>query len=100
MYGSNKFLFFKLFHLLKYLVICGHYLLKLEIYYHILNQYSSELLEIPWARTGCRYLSENSDNYLKNYHNYGKWIKEDINHIIKEKVLSSYIKYECFRNKL
>lgn len=66
-----------------------------KIYYHILDKYSSELLEIPWARTGCRYLSENSekpDDYLKNFHNYGKWIKEDLYNIIKEKILSSQIK--------
>jgi len=66
-----------------------------KIYYYILNKYSSDLLEIPWARTGYRYLSDDSDKpdeYLKNYHNYGKWIKEDIYPIIEEKVLSSYIR--------
>ncbi len=66
-----------------------------KIYYHILNKYFPGLLELPWARTGCRYLSENCDkpdNYLKNYHNYGKWIREDIDTIIQKKVLSSHIK--------
>lgn len=65
-----------------------------KIYYHILKKYSNELMEIPWARTGCRYLldnCENPDSYLKNYHNYGKWIREDISSIIKNKVLSSHI---------
>jgi Asparagine synthase len=65
-----------------------------KIYYYILKKYSSTLLEIPWARTGCPYLSENldgHDGYSKNYHNYGEWIRKDINPLIKEKVLSSNI---------
>ena len=39
-------------------------------------------------------MSENCDkldNYLKNHHAYGKWIREDIYSIIKSKVLSSHI---------
>ncbi len=65
-----------------------------KIYFDLLSEYSLDLLEIPWARTGQRYLSADNqkiDKYLKDYHSYGLWIRKDIYTIIKAKVISPYI---------
>lgn len=64
-----------------------------KVYYDALEMYSPELLDIPWARTGCRYLhaDDTPDNLKKVYHNYGDWIRNDLHQIIKEKVMSSSI---------
>ncbi|HIP33478.1 MAG TPA: hypothetical protein EYG89_01800 [Bacteroidia bacterium] len=65
-----------------------------KVYYNILEKYSPKLLNIPWARNGCKYLTENcdySDGYSKNYHSYGKWIREDLYPLLKTKVLSKAV---------
>ena len=65
-----------------------------QIYYNLLKLYSSNLLNIPWARTGSKYLDNQKskpDTLLKNYHKYGIWIRKDLYPILKEKVLSKEI---------
>lgn len=64
-----------------------------KIYYNILKKYNNSLLQIPWARTGSIYLSNDnpSDNFSKESHTYGKWIREDLYSEIKKKVLSDEI---------
>jgi hypothetical protein len=62
-----------------------------NLYYLLLEHVDKELLTIPWARTGKPYLYEGDyqvDNYAKNYHNYGKWIKEDLSKEIEKKILN------------
>ena len=64
------------------------------IYHHILEQYSPEQLDIPWARTGVRYLGASSlmpDEFSQNYHLNGKWIREDLYEEIKQRVMSDNI---------
>lgn len=60
------------------------------IYKSLLEKYSPELLNIPWARTGLRYPEKqgNSDQFLKRHHDYGGMIRRNffgyIEHRIKE----------------
>lgn len=51
-----------------------------HLYKEILMNYDSFLLEIPWARTGKKYLAKKGtpDSFLKNYHEYGVWTRHDL----------------------
>ena len=62
------------------------------IYKHMLSLFETDLLDIPWARTGVEYLSKGAelDGLSKLHHRYGEWIRNDIYHIIKDKVLSDH----------
>ncbi len=66
-----------------------------KLYLNILNLTKPELLEIPWARTGVKYLSELEeapDDLDKEHHDYGIWIRNELYDDIKSKVLSRNIK--------
>lgn len=58
-----------------------------RIYYLILQKYAPELLDIPWARTGMRYLSENEipDSFKKQHHQYGEMIRNNFFDFIENK---------------
>ncbi|MDN3715955.1 asparagine synthase-related protein [Vibrio breoganii] len=67
-----------------------------EIYYKLLTKYSPSLLDIPWARTGTKYFTSNSessplDELSKDHHDYGTWIRHDLYEDIKNLVLSDAI---------
>ena len=64
----------------------------------ILENYSPELLEIPWARTGLLYPNKTGtpDNYSKNHHNYSKLIRE---HFLEEYILKVIKKNEDIAKK-
>jgi len=49
-----------------------------NIYLALLKKYGSELLTIPWARTGLLYPEKEGtpDGYSKKHHDYGKMIRE------------------------
>ncbi|WP_312697183.1 asparagine synthase-related protein [Sphingobacterium mizutaii] len=56
------------------------------IYFELLSKYSPELLNIPWARTGRVYNSNNGipDSYRKSHHDYGQMIRDHfLDEIIK-----------------
>ncbi|MBZ1392365.1 hypothetical protein [Psychrobacter pacificensis] len=58
-----------------------------EWYTLLLQQLPGELLNIPWARNGKLYHQQDKpalDNLSKSYHQYGKWIRNDL----KEEVLN------------
>jgi len=57
------------------------------LYYNVLKTIDKELLLIPWARTGKLYLEKNSviDSInQKEYHDYEKWIRNDLYNYIEE----------------
>ncbi|WP_288243669.1 asparagine synthase-related protein [uncultured Chryseobacterium sp.] len=58
------------------------------IYKNLLEKYSPELLEIPWARTGLRYPEKEGepDQYKKKHHDYGQMIRKDFLEIIDRKI--------------
>lgn len=64
-----------------------------KIYYHLFKQLDEHLLKIPWARTGRLYLSKQlkPDKYYKEFHEYGKWIRNDLSSFIEKKVFSDNI---------
>lgn len=57
-------------------------------YDRILQILPGRLLDIPWARTGGRYLdnSSESDNLPKSYHAYGKWLRNDLKDVVVSRV--------------
>lgn len=59
-----------------------------KVYLHILEKYAPELLDIPWARNGVRYLSENEtpDQFKKKHHQYGEMIRDHFYELITEKI--------------
>ena len=64
-----------------------------KIYKYILEKFDNKLKEVPWSRTGKRYLKDKdlSDNLKKHYHKYGLWIRDNISDYIEERVLSQEI---------
>lgn len=58
-----------------------------EWYSKLLNILPGNLLQIPWARTGKLYHlpKEEQDQYDKQYHQYGLWLRNDL----KDEILSS-----------
>jgi len=61
-----------------------------NLYILLLNKIDKRMLAIPWARTGRPYLDNNckSDNYAKDYHAYGSWIKNELFDTIKGKIFN------------
>ncbi len=59
-----------------------------KIYLHMLKNIDPQLFEIPWARTGKRYLMDNDvpDDLSRSFHCYGKWAREDLRCYIDELV--------------
>ena len=57
-----------------------------QIYEFLLRLIDPELIEIPWARTGKRYLKtdDRPDDLEKRYHKYGKWCREDLAEYLDE----------------
>ncbi|GGC56819.1 hypothetical protein GCM10011362_01430 [Marinobacter halophilus] len=63
-------------------------------YGHILDILPGRLLDIPWARTGARYLDESAegDRLPKSYHSYGEWLRNDLRGVIESRVNSDVIR--------
>lgn len=61
------------------------------IYKMILDKYANELTDIPWARTGKRYMIEDSvpDNYAKRHHNYGEMLRTELYSDLENRILKS-----------
>ncbi len=64
-----------------------------EIYKIILNNFKTDLSEIPWARNGLIFdkTKGEPDAYSKNYHAHSEYINNDLNDFIKDLVLSNNI---------
>jgi hypothetical protein len=60
----------------------------------LLKKIDPDLYEIPWARTGKRYLKDDDmpDSLEKRYHNYGKWCRNEIRDYITELIFNGDIK--------
>lgn len=62
-----------------------------NLYFNVLNKVDQSLLEIPWARTGKPYLKNDcleDTTYTKGYHEYGKWIKNDLAEYINDLIFN------------
>jgi asparagine synthase (glutamine-hydrolysing) len=61
-----------------------------RVYAHVLNSLDPTLLEIPWARTGKRYLhnEDRPDALRKRYHHYGTWCRHEIADQIDQRIFS------------
>src|SRR6056297_2481074 len=64
-----------------------------KIYKYILEKFDNNLKEVPWARTGKKYLRDEdiNDDLKRNYHKYGLWIRNNISDYIEDRVLSQEI---------
>jgi asparagine synthase (glutamine-hydrolysing) len=64
-----------------------------KIYKHLLELFKTELIDIPWARSGKPYLSrgESVDDYPSLHHRYGEWIRGKLYEVIRVKVMSDSI---------
>lgn len=62
-----------------------------QLYEILLKDIMSNLLEIPWARTGKKYLTNegNPDLFTKDHSFYGDWIRNDLKQITYDKIFSS-----------
>lgn len=61
----------------------------------VLKQLPGELLNIPWARNGKLYHQQDKpavDNLPKSYHQYGKWIRNDLKHEVLNRLNSDIIR--------
>lgn len=61
----------------------------------LLQQLPGNLLDIPWARNGKPYHHKDSqplDNLSKSYHQYGKWIRNDLQSDILKRLDSNIIR--------
>lgn len=63
-------------------------------YIRLLNELPGNLLSIQWARTGLLYGQKGGsvDNHTKNYHSYGKWLRNDLRSEVVEAVNSPTIR--------
>jgi len=64
-----------------------------EVYLHLVKSIDRKLYEIPWARTGKRYLSTNDtpDNLGKAYHKYGEWVRKELSGYIESLIFNGEI---------
>ncbi len=62
-----------------------------SVYSYLLNEFKTDLSNIPWARTGLKYgeKSGTPDAYHKNHHTYLEIVRDELLPEIKEMVLSS-----------
>lgn len=61
----------------------------------LLQQLPGELLSIPWARNGKLYHQQDKpalDNLPKSYHQYGKWIRNDLRQEVLKRLNSDAIR--------
>lgn len=61
----------------------------------LLKKLPGELLSIPWARNGKLYHQQNKpalDNLSKSYHQYGKWIRNDLKQEVLKRLDSDIIR--------
>lgn len=59
-----------------------------NIYKKLFSEFSTNLLDIPWARTGLIYGSSTGipDQYSKKHHSYGKYIAKDLYVMIESEI--------------
>ncbi len=64
-----------------------------SVYFHMLNDLQKGMMDIPWARTGTPYFTNQgqADDLGDRYHKYGQWIREDMRDEIGDRVLSDSI---------
>ncbi|WP_396621467.1 asparagine synthase-related protein [Marinobacter sp. W-8] len=63
-------------------------------YQYVLEALPGRLLDIPWARTGSRYLEQSgeADRLPKAYHAYGEWLRNDLQDLVVSRVNSDAIR--------
>src|SRR5699024_7792757 len=65
-----------------------------KIYNYVMQRFATKLDDIPWARTGRLYGSDNGkpDSFKKKYHSYAQLINKDIHSELKKMILSEEIR--------
>lgn len=64
-------------------------------YCGLLKLLPGNLMDIPWARTGCRFDQPGSqlpDKHSKNYHSYGVWLRNELKNEVLDRVNSSRVR--------
>lgn len=66
-----------------------------NIYEILIDDFLQEIQHVPWSKTGIPFNKSNDnyepDKYLKDYHHYPKWIRQDLNDQIRSLCLSNEI---------
>lgn len=64
-----------------------------EVYKYLLDEVDSRLLDIPWARTGMRYLDDSTkpDDLTKTSHSYSEWVKNELFSHIRDLIFNGEI---------
>lgn len=66
-----------------------------KLYEYIVYHKMKNIRDIPWSKTGKKFgnnsSADNSDPFLKDYHNYAKWIRNDLYKDIYKLCLSNEI---------
>jgi hypothetical protein len=64
-----------------------------EVYKCLLGEVDPKLLDIPWARTGRRYLDDSTkpDDMQKSFHRYSEWIRNDLFSHIRDLIFNGEI---------
>lgn len=59
-----------------------------EVYKELLCRVDAALLDVPWARTGKRYLDEcgEPDGLAKSFHEYSEWVRHELASYIEETI--------------
>lgn len=75
-----------------------------KVYYHLLQKFSYKISEIPWARTGKRYMHEEDtpDLYMKRHHTYTDIVQFDLfdkilDYVVAAKDHLPYVNIEAFK---
>lgn len=75
-----------------------------KVYYYLLKKFSKSISEVPWARTGKRFMENDDipDQHQKKHHNYTDIVQFDLynkilDYVITNKNHLSYVNIEAFK---
>jgi asparagine synthase (glutamine-hydrolysing) len=75
-----------------------------KVYYYMLKKFSNKISEVPWARTGKRFMHDHDipDQHKKKHHNYTDIVRFELydqilTYVIENKGYLSYINIDAFK---
>jgi asparagine synthase (glutamine-hydrolysing) len=75
-----------------------------KVYYYMLKKFSNKISEVPWARTGKRFMHDEDtpDQHKKKHHNYTDIVQFELydkilTYVIENKGYLSYINIDAFK---
>jgi asparagine synthase (glutamine-hydrolysing) len=75
-----------------------------NVYYYMLKKFCDEISEVPWARTGKRFMHDEdiADQHNKKHHNYSDIVQFDLydkisTYVDENKAYLSYVNIEAFK---